>query len=183
MNLHTKLPVRSHSAGSGTHSAHAGRSLTVSLGASSCLGVFVAVLAMCCALACLGRGYSTDFANSDAALNIDGSRDRLQVCRVDAVTDSAEMVKVQAFRNRTNEAFVRQSMRQARDSKAVSPDRQPRVASRVNSAGPQPTAVLVYHALGLQAFRDRFSGAGHDSIVTDVGVGVMNRLAQYEAAV
>ena len=71
------------------------------------------------------------------ARHVDCARDGLQVSRIDATTDTAQVVKVESFRNRPAQQLVRESV----SGLYFAPVSNPTVP-KTNSSHPNPTAGL-----------------------------------------
>jgi hypothetical protein len=142
--------------------------------------VFVAVLAVSQGAVACGSGFASDFANIHAALKIDAPCDRLQVLRVHAAADAAQMIQVESFRDRTDELAVRQTVRKFGNWMPGGTDSESRVALSIDPPEPQPTAGIGFRHGVPQDSRGEWFGFSHGGIVNRKAESVMNQTLQYE---
>lgn len=101
-------------------------------------GVFVAMLAMGAAYLCDSSGLQAN-GWSQTTSNIHRSSDRLQVRRIDAGAHPAQMIKIQAFWNRTDMKLIRHAVG-ACHAAGPSADVDARIPSSINRSSPEPAS-------------------------------------------
>jgi hypothetical protein len=126
--------------------------------------VLVAVGTMRNRTECGDGSSSTGYPNINPALQVFASRNWLQMGWINAMADPAEMIKVQTFRDRSDDGFVRDAMCQLRNAVRLvfRPDADPGVSMQVNSFGPEPASRLrVNLNASLDAFFDWYPRTAH----------------------
>jgi hypothetical protein len=97
---------------------------------------------------------SASITNADAPLQVNASGDRLQMGRIHAATDTAQVVKIKSFRDRAFDEHVSDSMSQSVNRSVAIANCEPCVTLLVNPSKPQPTtAIRLWQNLREQALQ------------------------------